>query len=178
VPRARKRGSTLGSSSSTEPQPDPVKVGRLGRPNGLEGFIGVYVEPEDLTHLEPGSTVYVGGRAYTVRDVRRGTKGPQVAFEEIRDRDGAEEIRGNDVFVIGRRRLDEDEFWPDDLIGLDVRPGGGTVVEIVHGAAQDRLVVERAGRRFEVPFVSELVPMVDIENGYLEVVEIDGLSAP
>lgn len=150
----------------------------MGRPNGLNGFIGLYVEPEDLVHFEPGLTVYVEERPLVVREVRSGKKGPQVAFEEVTDRDGADELRGSDVFATGRRQLGADEFWPEDLVGLAVRPLGGTVVGVVHGAAQDRLVVERGGIRFEVPFVAALVPRVDVEGGYVELAEIDGLSSP
>ncbi|MGD2101528.1 MAG: ribosome maturation factor RimM [Acidimicrobiia bacterium] len=151
-------------------------MGRLGRPNGLEGFLGLYVDDEDLGHFEPGSEVTVAGRVYTVRGVRRGKKGPQVAFEGVTDRNGAERLRGNDVSVTRRRDLRSDEYWPTDLIGLDVTPGGGVIVDVVHGPTQDRIVVERDGSRFEVPFVHDLVPVVDMEAGLVEVVEIEGLS--
>ena len=53
-----KRASPLGSSSSTEP--DRHVIGRLGRPHGLDGFLGIYVDEEDLVSLEPGSLVYLG----------------------------------------------------------------------------------------------------------------------
>lgn len=172
----KKRGSTLGSSSSTD-QPG-VLVGRLGKPNGLNGFLGLYVEIDDLSSFEPGSVVYVAGQPFEVRALRRGKKGPQVAFAEVTDRDGAEAIRGNDVYVVERRELGAGEFWPDDLIGLEVRPGGGRVVDVTHGAAQDRLVIERGSLLFEVPFVEELVPVVDLEDGVVEVAEIEGLSSP
>jgi 16S rRNA processing protein RimM len=46
-----------------------------------------------------------------------------------------------------------------------------------HGPSQDRLVIERSGTRFEVPFVDELVPVVDVAGGFVEVVEIEGLSS-
>lgn len=153
-------------------------MGRLGKPNGLDGFLGLYVDPDDLTHFEPGAVVYVSGAPYTVRAARQGKRGPQVAFEEITDRAGAEAIRGNDVFVIEPRQLGEGEFWPSDLIGLEVRPGGGQVVGVAHGASQDRLVIERDHLRFEVPFVDELVPVVDLVEGFVHVDEIEGLSSP
>lgn len=174
MPPVRKRGSPLESSSSTEPP--VVRAGRLGRPTGLKGFLGLYVEDEDLVYFDPGSMVLVGERALSVRAIRRGAKGHEVAFTDIMDRESAESIRGSEVFVAERRSLAEGEYWPEDLIGLDVRPGGGQVVDVVHGPAQDRLVVERDGQRFEVPFVDELVPVVDIDGGHVEVVEIEGLS--
>jgi 16S rRNA processing protein RimM len=173
-PPEKKRGSTLESSSSTD-RPE-VRVGRLGKPNGLEGFIGLYVEPASLTLFEPGSIVYVEDRPHTVREVRDGTRGPQVAFEDVNNREAAEAIRGQDVYVVERRDLGEGEFWPEDLIGLEVRPGGGVVTAVSHGAAQDRLVIDRQGITFEVPFVNDLVPTVDVEAGFVEILEIEGLS--
>lgn len=110
--------------------------------------------------------------------MRRGKKGPQIAFEEVTDRAGAEAIRGSEVFAPARRELTDSEFWPDDLVGLEVRPGGGRVVDVITGPAQDRLVVEREGVRFEVPFVGDLVPVVDLDGGFVQVVEIEGLSSP
>ena len=155
-----------------------MRAGRLGRPHGLDGFLGLYLDPADLEHFDQGSTVFIQDRPYVVRALRPAHKGYQVAFEGVVDRTGADQIRNLDVFVSERRSLGEQEFWPDQLIGLEVRPGGGTVVAVVHGGAQDRLVVERDGSRFEVPFVDELVPTVDVEAGHVEVVEIDGLSEP
>lgn len=154
-----------------------MTVGRLGRPNGLKGFLGLYVEDEDLVHFEVGSVIFVAGEPFTVRALRRGKKGHEVAFNGVDDRPGAEEIRGNDVLARERRDLGEHEFWPDQLVGLSVRPHGGTVIDVITGPAQDRLVVERDGETFEVPFVQELVPDVDLSAGFVDIVEIEGLSS-
>ena len=113
-----------------------------------------------------------------VRSIRRGKKGYEVAFEGLADRNAAEHVRGSDVTVPERRALDDHEFWPDQLVGLEVRPDGGSVVGVAHGTAQDRLIIERNHERFEVPFVDELVPVVDPDAGYIEIVEIEGLSQP
>lgn len=169
----KKKELALASSSSTDQL--GVPVGRLGRPNGLDGFIGIYIEPEDLVHLEQGSIVRVGDRSCQVRAVRTGKKGPQVAFVGVTTREQAESIRGSEVFVAGRRELGQGEFWPEQLVGLEVRPAGGVVVAVEHGAAQDRLVIERDGTRFEVPFVDDLVPTVDVAAGFVVVAEIEGL---
>lgn len=153
-------------------------VGRLGRPHGLDGHLGLYVDPEGLVYFEPGSVLIVGDRRLTVRSLRRGKKGHQVEFEEIQDRDAADEIRGTEVLAPSRRPLAENEFWPEDLVGLEVRPAGGVVVGVQHGVGQDRLVIERDDIRFEVPFVDAFVPSVDVSEGYVEIVEIEGLSEP
>lgn len=120
----------------------------------------------------------MAGRQYTVRAIRRGKKGHEVAFVNVSSREAAEKIRASDVFAAERRQLGDGEYWPDDLIGLEVRPGGGKVTGIGHGSAQDRLVIERDGTTFEIPFVDELVPLVDVAAGYVEITEIEGLSSP
>lgn len=152
-----------------------ARVARLGRPHGLDGFLGLYVDPDDLVHFEPGSVVYLEHTPYQVRDVRRVDRGFQVAFVGVDDRPSAEQIRNQDVLVTERRQLEEGEYWPEDLIGLEVRPSGGVVTGVENGPAQDRLVIERDGTVFQVPFVEALVPVVDVEAGYLEITPLDGL---
>jgi 16S rRNA processing protein RimM len=177
VPPATKRESPLGSSSSTEPERHVI--GRLGRPHGLDGFIGIYVDEDDVVSLGNGAVVYVGDEPHTVREVRRADRGFQIAFEDVIDREGAEEIRGSVIAVVERRPLVEGEFWPEQLIGLVVIDEEGNelgVVESVNaGPGQDRLFVRGPASVFEVPFVDPLVPVVDLEKGRIEIVAIPGL---
>lgn len=176
-----KRASTLASNSSTEP--DRFVIGRLGRPHGLDGFLGLYIEEEDVESLEPGSTVFLNDRPLQVRAVRRVDRGYQVAFEGIDDRFLAEEIRGSDVSVEQRRELTEGEFWPGELVGLLVfdEEGNrlGTVKDVLFGPGQERLLIEsEGGSTFEVPFVDDLVPVVDVARRRVEIVSIPGLTEP
>jgi 16S rRNA processing protein RimM len=178
---ATKRESALASSSSTEPE--RFIVGRLGRPHGLDGFLGLYIEEEDVEMVQPGSTVYVDHRPLLVRALRRVDRGYQVAFDGIADRPSADEIRGKDVTVESRRDLEEGEFWPGDLIGLAVYSQAGsrlgTVADVLFGAGQERLLVEMVGgSTFEVPFVHDLVPVVDLAQRRVEIVTIPGLTEP
>lgn len=150
-------------------------MGRLGRPHGLQGFLGLYIEDEDVPLVQAGSVVYIEDREYTVASIHRADRGHRIAFAEVAGRDQAEQIRGRDVYVPERRALGPGEYWPEDLIGLEVRPGGGSVVALAHGPSQARLVIERGSSRFEIPFVADLVPVVDTEEGYIEIVDLPGL---
>lgn len=178
---ATKRESTLASNSSTEPE--RFLIGRLGRPHGLDGFLGLYIEEEDVDSIHPGSTVFLSDRPHVVRAVRRVDRGYQVAFEGVDDRAAAEELRGSDFIVGKRRQLTEGEFWPADLIGLPVFDQDGqelgVVKDVLFGPGQDRLLIEGGGdASFELPFVDELVPVVDLAQGRIEVVVIPGLIEP
>jgi 16S rRNA processing protein RimM len=181
VPQGTKRASTLASSSSTDSE--RFVIGRLGRPHGLDGFLGIYVDEEDMVSLQPGSTVYLEDRPHVVRAVRRVDRGFQVAFEGVGSREAAEEVRGSVVSIDERRSLEDGEFWPEDLMGLSVFDESGKLVgvveRVVFGPGQDRLVIAtEAGTRFEVPFVDELVPLVDTEARRVEINSIPGLIEP
>ena len=80
------------------------------------------------------------------------------------------------------RSLDAGEYWPEDLVGLEAHTGDGEVVgrvvDVILGGAQDRLVIERADGRFEVPFVEALVPEVDLAGGSVLIAELRGLLEP
>lgn len=147
------------------------------------------VEPEtdDPAHrFRPGAELSTrDGRTLTVRS-RRDRSGPLlVRFEGVDDRDAAEALRGTDLLIDPgeRRELGEDEFWPDELVGLAVRDRGGAllgrVADVLEGAAQARLLVETTeGVVVEVPFVAELVPEVDPSGGTVVVDPIPGLMDP
>ena len=151
----------------------------MGRPHGLDGFLGIYVDEDDVVSLDAGSLVYLGDDAYSVRELRRTDRGFQIAFAEVADRETAEDLRGRDVAVTERRPLVEGEYWPEQLVGLAVYDDGGNEVGAVEavlpGPGQDRLVVSGEMGRFEVPFVDALVPVVDLEEGRVEIVVIPGL---
>ena len=72
-----------------------------------------------------------------------------------------------------------DDLLPCQLIGLDVvlKNGGpfGVVVDILLGAAQDCLIIEREGERYLVPHVSDIVRRVSIEEGIVEIDPPEGL---
>ena len=123
--------------------------------------------------------MYLGDTPHTVRAIRRADRGHQVAFEEVPDRSAAEKIRGFEVFAASARELGEAEFWGRDLIGLTVTTEAGErvgrVADVVVGESQDRLVVEGVNGEFEVPFVDELVPEVDLEAGVIRIKDLPGL---
>jgi 16S rRNA processing protein RimM len=91
-----------------------------------------------------------------------------VQFAEVTDRAGADLLKGTSFTIEAaeRRDLDDDEFWPDDLVGCTaVDEAGapiGVVEEVEFGAVQDRLVVRTDAGRFDVPFVEAIVPTIDL----------------
>lgn len=163
-------------SSSTD-----LAVGRIGRAHGIRGEVSVRVLVEELHHFDRGSRLHAGEREFVVAHSRRHKNTLLVAFEDVLTRNEAEALRGIELVVLGasQRDLEPGEYWPDDLIGLQVEDQSGVVglvVDVVQGSAQDRLVIRRSdGDEFEIPFVDEWVPDVRIDDGIIRVVLVDGL---
>lgn len=118
----------------------------------------------------------------TVAGVRMGTHGRIIRFEEIPDRNVAEAFRGRVLTIAAnqRRKLDPGEYWPEELVGLEVVSTSGThvgtVTGVVLGDAQDRLVIGTgASSTVEIPFVDELVPEVDLERSVIVIRPVQGL---
>jgi len=164
---------------------DLVDVGYARRAHGIGGEVVIRPQSDDPDRWVTGASFVTDEsppRTLEATAVRPHRGDLLVRFEGIVDRDAADSLRGV-VFQIPaaeRRLLGDAEFWPDDLIGAAaVGPSGeplGTVVGIEFAEAQDRLVIETAdGSRAEVPFVSAIVPAVDLEAGVITVTPPDGL---
>ncbi|MSS46443.1 ribosome maturation factor RimM [Cutibacterium sp. WCA-380-WT-3A] len=165
-----------------------VVVGRVGRAHGLRGDVVVEVrtdEPDERFGI--GATVRVEGTERELTVVRsRWAKGSLiVAFDEVSDRNGAEDLRGS-VLVVDVEADDDpddpDEFWDRRLRGLTVVDESGIdrggVKDVLHMPAQDVLVIDVDGDEYMVPFVRQLVPTVDVASGKIVVSSIPGLLDP
>jgi 16S rRNA processing protein RimM len=180
--------------SSTE-----VVVGRIGKPHGIRGEVSVELRTDEpdrrfapgsvlRTQAPQGGAPHGPGRppALTVRSTRWHQSRLLVCFEEVRDRNGAEAVRGLLLAVEvdpAESPEDPEEFYDHQLVGLAVVTADGAavgeLVEVLHGPAQDLLSVRAGdGREILVPFVAQLVPEVDLGTGRVVVVDAPGLLSP
>jgi 16S rRNA processing protein RimM len=155
---------------------DEVVVGRIGPPRGVHG--AVFVEPwtdDPSARFAAGSRLGTDppatGPLIVAQSSSAGGK-LVVCFAGVTDRAGAEALRGVHLLVAAADRPplpDPDEFYDSELVGLLARtPDGaqlGPVVDVAHGAGGDHLVIEIDGREHLVPFVTAIVPHVDVAAG-------------
>jgi len=168
-----------------------LRVARIGRAHGLRGEVTIEVRtdvperrfvPGTALHVVPGSREPWQGpdvlQLVTVRD-HNGTL--LLGFDQVADRSDAELLRG--AFLEADVPDDESEpdAWYDhQLVGLAVvDPAGaplGEVVAVEHPGPQDLLIVRRPdGVRRMVPFVTAIVPTVDVAGGRVVVDAPGGL---
>ncbi|MGH8776794.1 MAG: ribosome maturation factor RimM [Jiangellaceae bacterium] len=167
-----------------------VTVGRIGRAHGIRGEVSVDVrtdspevrfaigtrlptEPATAGPLTVGHTRWHSGRLL-------------VQFDGVGDRNRAEGLRG--VLLLAEvddeaRPDDPDEYFDHHLVGLAVVTVDGSdvgrVAEVLHLPGQDLLAVRRPdATEVLVPFVTEIVPDVDIAAGRVVVQPPPGLLDP
>ena len=153
---------------------DLVKVGQVGPARGLKGEVLVRPFTDyPAERFQAGTTLTTAaGEEWTVASYREIKNRCCLTFSHITTREGAEDIRGTELFAPETSR--EDEYSTMQLEGLTVSSAEGetlgecTGIEI--GGFQDRLqVTTAAGQLVEVPFVKALVTGIDLENGVITV---------
>jgi 16S rRNA processing protein RimM len=160
-----------------------IVVGYVRRAHGIKGEVIVRSLSDDPNRYVTGVHLFsdeTPSREYIIVRSRSHADGHLLQFDGIDDRTTAESLKGVSFTIdpSERRPLGDDEFWPDELVGLRVVDSDaselGTVTDIVLGEAQDRLVVVTpGGERVEVPFVSAIVG--DIDEGTVHVDPPEGL---
>jgi 16S rRNA processing protein RimM len=161
---APRKESASWSTSSTE----ELRIGRVGRPHGLDGGFTVTDPTKRTELLEPGREVTVGERKLSIAARRGATENPIVVLEGVADRAAAEALRGEPITVPREAlgSLAEGEYLVDDLVGCEVVDGDrpvGRVQDVLLLPSADTLEVERPGAEpLLVPLVGDAVRSVDL----------------
>jgi len=168
-----------------------VVVGRIGRPHGVRGQVTVEVRTDDPDlRFAPGAVLLTEPLArgpLTVEAARwhSGTLLLTLARPDgtvVADREEADALRNTmlHVPVTDLPQLeDPDSFYDHQLVGLAAQLPDGTPVGEVTGVRHEGtelLVVRRLqGGDLLVPFVTAIVPTVDLATGRLVVDPPEGL---
>lgn len=152
-------------------------MGRVAAPYAVKGWIKVQPFTEYLDSLLDYETWWLGHaegpkagwREYRVVEGKVHGQTLLAQLEGVDDRNASEALKGLDVAVDRSAfpAADEDEYYWDDLIGLDVVNTGGVALGKVEGlletGAHDVLRV-KGGQERLIPFVDAYVREVDLEG--------------
>jgi 16S rRNA processing protein RimM len=156
-------------------------VGRIGRAHGIHGEATIEVRtdnPEDRFAI--GARVQTdthGDLLITSHRVHNGIL--LLGFENIADRNAIEKLRDTllycDVDVDAESEY-EDDYHVLQLIGctavLESGKEFGTVSDVINLPGQDLLAINTPSGEVLIPFVHQLVPVVDIKNKKLTVIPL------
>lgn len=169
--------------------PQQLRVGRLTKAHGLKGALKLELFTDDPDkRFTPGSTFTLQvptsspwhGKTLTLAELRWYNGQPVGFFEGVSDRTGAESLVKAILWIDqDADEADEPDAWYDfQLVGLRALHDGaevGTVARVEHFPAQDLLVIRSGEREVLVPFVSAIVPSVDIAAGTVTITPPPGL---
>lgn len=166
-----------------------VAIGKIVRPHGIRGELRVQLFNPDSEILEIVQEVHVktadGAERVMRIDDSRPVAGAAalLTLEGVLDRNDAEAMRGATVSV-PRASLpapEEGEFYVHDILGaVAVLTDGtevGKVVEHLSYPTTEVLVIQGAGRRYEVPLVQDFVLSVDPAARRVVLTSVDGFES-
>ncbi len=136
-----------------------MRVGRVGRPHGLDGAFVVEEASQDARRFEIGATLRVNGdEAIVVLSRRVGQGRPAIKLDRVVE-------RGSELTVL-RSELPLPEpgsYYVADLVGLEVvvTDGArlGVVTDVLPGVANDALELDTG---LLLPLVEDCVRDVDL----------------
>ena len=76
--------------------------------------------------------------------------------------------------------LDDDTYFIQDLIGLEVRDADtsevyGTITDVMQTGANDVYVINGMGREYLVPAIADVVVSTNIDDGVMSIRPLEGL---
>ena len=160
-----------------------VILGRIGAAHGLRGEVRIEVRTDDSSRLAAGTVVLTDDPLVgelTIARLREASGKATIAFEQVVDRTDAEAMRG--LLILAPGQAEEDAWYPDDLVGLAARGDDerklGTITAVRAMPAHEVLVLrEPSGTHTMVPFVTAIVPIVDVAGGFVVLTPPAGLLA-
>ncbi len=164
---------------------DLICIGAIAGAYGVRGEVRLKsftADPLAIAEYAPLSTED-GTRSFDVKITRPIKNGLAARLSGVSTKEAADALRGTQLFVPRDRlpSLPDDEYYHADLIGLEVRDTGGTVLGHVravhdHGAGD---LLEIHGPRLKttvlLPFTRAAVPTVDLATGRIVADPPEGL---
>ena len=161
---------------------EKIMIGKIVNVVGLKGEVKVYNYSDSDEIYRTTEAVYVGDDLVGIENVRLQKNMVILKLAGISDRDGAEAVRGKELFITESDlpELPEGQYYIRDLIGMTVKKENGEILgkvsDVLQNTAQDIFEVENAdGRKILIPKVDQFVLEIDNAAGEIRVRLIEGM---
>ncbi len=160
-------------------------IGKVGKAHGLKGEISINPfsrQPDNIDHYSHLILVDEDGHLSHPLKIIKSRVARNVSivqFEGIEDRNQAEQIRSMGVLVnkADLPELEQNEFYCNDLIGLNVQTDEGKqlgkVTNIFSNGAQEVIEIHGNGRHYMIPIIKDVITHQD--NNKIIIVPPPGL---
>ena len=144
-----------------------VRIGRVGRPHGIDGAFFVEQPSDDKRWWKTGASFLAAGRPVQVVAHRTSSGRPVIKLDEPVERGAFLEVERDSL-----PPTEEDEYYAFELVGLAVVEETGrelgTVKAVTPGVANDVLELDTA---VLLPMVEDCVRAIDLAAGRIVVAE-------
>ena len=165
---------------------DLLQVGIITSTHGVRGEVKVYPTTDDPRRFRRLKEVVLDtGREklnLEIEGVKFFKQFVILKFKALDNINDIEKYRQKSLYVTRKNavRLQRDEYFIADLIGLKVQDEDGTelgtVKDVIETGANDVYEVEMAdGRSLLLPAIKQCILNVDVENGMMQVHVLEGL---
>ncbi len=165
---------------------DLLQVGIITSTHGVRGEVKVYPTTDDPRRFRRLKEVVLDtGRGkinLEIEGVKFFKQFVILKFKGLDNINDIEKYRQKSLYVTRKNavRLQRDEYFIADLIGLKVQDEDGTelgtVKDVIETGANDVYEVEMAdGRSLLLPAIKQCILNVDVENGMMQVHVLEGL---
>ena len=163
-----------------------LRVGVISSTHGVRGEVKVYPTTDDPERfLDLDEVTLDAGREQIVLEIQNVKFFKNMVILKFKGYDNINDIekyKGRDLLI--RRdqavKLEEDEYFVTDLIGLKVEAEDGTVLgelkEVMPTGANDVYIVrQKTGKELLLPAIKDCILDVDLEQGIMKIHVMDGL---
>lgn len=165
---------------------DLLQVGIITSTHGVRGEVKVYPTTDDPRRFRRLKEVVLDtGREklnLEIEGVKFFKQFVILKFKGLDNINDIEKYRQKSLYVTRKNavRLQRDEYFIADLIGLKVQDEDGTelgtVKDVIETGANDVYEVEMAdGRSLLLPAIKQCILNVDVENGMMQIHVLEGL---
>ena len=161
---------------------EKVCLGAIVGVHGIRGEVKVKSFSDDERHLIRYGALSneSGDRTFDVKIVGHSKELLRVKIKGVDDRNTAETLIGTGLYVNRDvlPKLDDEEYYHTDLIGLEARLQNGDAIGSVNAiynfGAGDLIELKLKDGQLEMlPFTKQFVPVIDVKNHFIIVEMID-----
>jgi 16S rRNA processing protein RimM len=178
--------AAIDAGASSADLTDYIRVGRIGRPHGLQGGVVASLDQPDSATLETARRVVLEDGdsrcEYIIQNARPiGGRSVRLKLEGVETCAAAQALRGRTILVAERdlAPAKANEFYDFRAIGCEVTTTDGrrlgTVAEIFATGANDVMIVREGTTEVLIPIIADVVKNLDFTARQITIEAIPGL---
>lgn len=160
-----------------------VKVGNVANIHGIKGELLIYPYTDDLFNFCNYKKFYIGNekRCFDVIKLRVHKNMILALLDNVNTPEAASLLKTFDVFVdrIELKKLDNNSYYIEDLIGLDVIDENnkciGILKDVIKYPANDVYEIVDKDKLYYLPAIKEVIKKVDVVNKKIYIQSMEGL---